>query len=285
MPTTTAEITTAAPASPEDRLKDWWSTSIVDIEPGRIAFRGYPIEQLIGRIGFAEMVWLMVRGALPSPAQAALLEACLVAGVDHGPQAPSIAIARMAMTCGVDINNAMASATNVLGDVHGGAGQAALELYLAIDARQRAGAPLAEALEAVLRPLIAARQPLPGFGHRFHPVDPRAPRLIALAREAVAAGTIGGAFVTIGLGVEDWLAAAKNKRLTMNIDGVTAVIFAELGFSPMLARGLFILSRSVGIMAHAHEQAQQGGRIKGPTPPAFGYRYTGPGRGSLAEPD
>ncbi len=280
----TAATTAATTASPEDRIKDWWSTSIVDIEPGKIAFRGYPIEELIGRIGFAEMVWLMARGELPGPARAALLEACLVAGVDHGPQAPSIAIARMSMTCGIDINNAMASATNVLGDVHGGAGQAALEFYLSIDAHQRAGVPLAEALEAVLRPLIDARQPLPGFGHRFHPVDPRAPRLIALAREAVAAGTIGGDFVTIGLGVEDWLAAAKGKRLTMNIDGVTAVIFAELGFSPMLARGLFILSRSVGIMAHAHEQAQQGGRIKGPTPPSFGYRYVGPGRRTLAEP-
>jgi citrate synthase len=62
----------------------------------------------------------------------------------------------------------------------------------------------------------------------------------------------------------------------LNIDGATAVIYAELGFPPPLARGLFCLSRSVGILAHAWEQMQQGGRNKGPTPPAYRWTYTGP---------
>ena len=64
----------------------------------------------------------------------------------------------------------------------------------------------------------------------------------------------------------------------MNIDGATAVIYSELGFAPALGRGLFILSRSVGILAHAWEQTQQGGRIKGPMSPEIPYRYTGPAR-------
>ncbi len=47
-------------------VTDWWSTAISDIEPGVIRFRGYPpVEQLIGNIGFAEMIWLMVRGRAP----------------------------------------------------------------------------------------------------------------------------------------------------------------------------------------------------------------------------
>ena len=52
----------------------------------------------------------------------------------------------------------------------------------------------------------------------------------------------------------------------MNIDGATAVIYAELGFPPPLCRGLFVLSRSVGALAHAWEQMQQGERNKGPIP-------------------
>ena len=55
-----------------------------------------------------------------------------MAAVDHGPQAPSIAVARMAMTCGVDVNNAMASAINILGDVHGGAVEQCVAFYNAI---------------------------------------------------------------------------------------------------------------------------------------------------------
>src|SRR5207253_8990216 len=119
----------------EGTPENWWSTSIIDMKPGMIRYRGYAIEELIGRVGFAEMIYLMTRGELPSPAAAKLLEAALVAAVDHGPQAPSIATARMAVTCGVGINNAMASAINMLGDVHGGAGEQAVALYNAIGER------------------------------------------------------------------------------------------------------------------------------------------------------
>src|SRR3546814_16833220 len=80
------------------------------------------------------MIGLMLRGELPAVGQGALLEAALMSAVDHGPQAPSIAISRMAMTCGVSLNNAMASAVNVLGDVHGGAGEQAVALYKGIAA-------------------------------------------------------------------------------------------------------------------------------------------------------
>ena len=59
----------------------------------------------------------------------------------------------------------------------------------------------------------------------------------------------------------------------MNIDGATAVIYAELGCPPALARGFFGLSRSVGILAHAWEQTEQGGRNKGPTPPSYRWTY------------
>ena len=74
------------------------------------------------------MIWLLVRGSLPAPGEAALLEAALVASVDHGPQAPSIAAARMAVTCGVGLNTAIATGAGMLGDSHGGAGEQAVEL-------------------------------------------------------------------------------------------------------------------------------------------------------------
>src|SRR6185503_3672663 len=78
----------------EQLLKDaraWWSTALIDIRPGEINVAGYPIQDLIGELSFPEMIWLMLRGELPGAEQGALLEAALVAAVDHGPQAPSIA--------------------------------------------------------------------------------------------------------------------------------------------------------------------------------------------------
>ncbi|MCG7520365.1 citryl-CoA lyase [Ruegeria sp. Ofav3-42] len=249
-------------------VSDWWRTSIIDMEPGRIALRGEPIEGLIGNLSFAEMIWFLVRGDRPSSAQVDLFEAALVAAVDHGPQAPSIATARMAVTCGLPLNNAMASAVNMLGDIHGGAGEQAVELYHFVGSH-------AGELGAALDDWIAEREKiLPGFGHRFHtPTDPRAPRLMALVSEAIENGACDGRFRKIALDIETELARRKGKPVPMNIDGATAVIYAELGFEPPLARGLFCLSRSVGILAHAWEQTQQGGRNKGPTPPKYRWTY------------
>ncbi|HSO06636.1 MAG TPA: citryl-CoA lyase [Pelomicrobium sp.] len=264
-------------SSERQRAEDWWRTEIIEMHPGVIRLRGYPVEELIGRVSFPAMIWLMLRGELPTEAQAALLGAALVAAVDHGPQAPSIAIARMAMTCGLGINNAMASAINALGDVHGGAGEQAVTFYQAIVARMDAGAAVGDAVAAELDAFSAAGgRFVPGFGHRFHPVDPRAPRLLALVDEAARAGTVSGRYAGIGRAVERALAARKGKVIPMNIDGATAVIYAELGFPPPLARGLFILSRSVGILAHAWEQSGQGKRNKGPIPREWLWTYGGP---------
>jgi citrate synthase len=262
----------------DPRVGDWWRTSIIEMRPGVIRYRGYPIQELIGNVSFAQMIWLMTRGELPSVGQGHLLDAALMAAVDHGPQAPSIAIGRMAATCGVGLNNAIASAVNVLGDVHGGAGEQALEMYESMAAHIDAGAVLADAVSLGLDEAIARYGKfVSGFGHRFHPVDPRAPRLLELVDAAARDGHVCGRFARIARGVEDVLAARQGgKRIPMNIDGATAVIYAELGFPAPLARGLFCLSRSVGILAHAWEQTGQGGRNKGPIPREYLWTYDGP---------
>lgn len=253
-------------------VADWWQTSIIDMEPGRISIRGTEIQDLIGNLSFAEMVWLMLRGSRPEEGQARLLEAALVASVDHGPQAPSIAAARMAVTCGLGLNGAMGTAVHMLDDVHGGAGEQLVEwLY-----RLAENAPDDDLASQITAYQAEVNRFIPGFGHRFHkPVDPRAPRLMSLVGEARDNGLVSGRFMELALSIERHLAVLKGKPVPMNIDGATAVIFAELGFAPPLARGLFCLSRSVGAMAHGHEQMQQGGRNKGPTPPHYRWRYAG----------
>ncbi|USH03502.1 citryl-CoA lyase [Grimontia kaedaensis] len=265
-------------------VSDWWKTDVIEMEPGVIRYHGYPIEQLIGNLSFAQMIWLMVRGDVPSQGQAELLDAALMSAVDHGPQAPSIAIARMAATCGVGLNNAMASAVNVLGDVHGGAGEQAVDIYQNVAKRLDQGARLEDAVCAELDLYIEHHGKfIPGFGHRFHPVDPRAPRLMEIVRQAAEKSVVSGRFAAIADRIETELAVRKGKRIPMNIDGATAVIYAELDMPAPLARGLFCLSRSVGILAHAWEQTGQGGRNKGPIPRNLLWSYTGPEKRDLIQ--
>ncbi|CAH2399003.1 citryl-CoA lyase [Mesorhizobium escarrei] len=259
-----------------ERGEEWWQTDIIEMRPGVIRLRGYEVQDLIGRVSFPAMIWLMLRGELPGEEQAALLGIALGAAVDHGPQAPSIAIARMAATCGVGINSAMASAINVLGDVHGGAGEQALAFYGDIAAAVDEGVTLGDAVVARLDRFFAEEKSyVPGLGHRFHPVDPRAPRLIELTRDFAARGIVSGRFADIAEAVEAEVARRKGKKIPLNIDGATAVIYGELGFPPPLTRGLFVLSRSVGILAHAWEQSQQSDRNKGPLPREWLWAYTG----------
>ncbi len=262
--------------SVQQAMQDWWRTDIIDMQPGSIRYHGYAIQDLIGHVSHTEMIWLMLRGERPNAGQTSLLNAALVAGVDHGPQAPSIAIARMAATCGVGLNNAMASGLNVLGDVHGGAGEQAVELYHHIDQLVQQGATLSAASQEALHAFWAGgKKYVPGFGHRFHPVDPRAPRLLELVEQAKAEGVVDGRFAAIAREVERTIHHSKGRLIPMNIDGATAVIYAELGFPAPLARGLFCLSRSVGILAHAWEQMQLPARNKGPIPRQYIWNYSG----------
>ena len=269
-------MTTSDPGAVEQCVRAWWKTKIVEMEPGEIRIRGYPIEDLIGRVSFPQMIWLMLRGELPSPAQASLLEAALVSAVDHGPQAPSIAVARMAMTCGVDLNNAMASALNVLGDIHGGAGEQAVALFSRILSDRGDGESVEAAAERALDPYFEREHRfVPGFGHRYHPTDPRAPRLLELVRDAQSSGVVSGEVADAAVAMEACIERRKGRQIPMNIDGATAVIYGELGFPAPLARGLFCVSRSIGILAHAWEQSLEGARNKGPLPRQFLWTYEG----------
>ncbi|MEV7142068.1 citryl-CoA lyase [Streptomyces tauricus] len=280
-------------AGPQDGLvAQWWATAVSRVEPGIIELREHPVQDLIGRTTFVGTIWLMLRGELPRAGQAGLLEAALVAGVDHGPQAPSIAAARMAATCGVGLNSAMATGVNMLGDVHGGAGQQCVTLLNEIVERhgrdaarptRDAARPTRDAeqaspdveFERVVAEVVAEWQArsryLPGFGHRFHPRDPRRDPLLALVDRAVADGLVAGAHLRAARAVEELLNRGRKagRPVPMNIDGATAVVYAELGFAAPLARGLFVLSRSVGILAHAWEETGQGRRNKSPMPPSM----------------
>jgi citrate synthase len=258
-----------------EEVARWWGTSVSRMEPGVIELRGRPVQDLIGSTSLPSMIWLLARGSLPAPGEAALLEAALVASVDHGPQAPSIAAARMAVTCGVGLNTAIATGVGMLGDSHGGAGEQAVELLGEIRDAERGGADLTAATARVLAAWRSRSRYIPGFGHRFHPLDPRRGPLLSLVEEAVRDGVVDGDYLRAALAVEEALNKGRSRPVPMNIDGATAVIYAELGFAAPLARGLFVLSRSVGILAHAWEESRQGRRNKGPMPPSILPAYLG----------
>ena len=92
---------------------------------------------------------------------------------------------------------------------------------------------------------------VPGFGHRYHNVDPRADKLIDLA---INEGFIGP-HIKLALALQDLVFEKKSIRL--NVDGANAAIFSDLGFEPSLGLGIFMIGRLPGIIAHIHEESME----------------------------
>lgn len=246
----------------------WWDTSISQIKKNEIIIRGYPIEELIGTLSYSQMLYLLLCGEVLSEKKARLLESVLVAGADHGPRAPSIAAARMAATCGISFNSCVATGINVLGDIHGGAAEKAMALFYKTNARLEADPELAfdDVIAEELDQLEQRKEKLGGIGHQLHDDDPRIRRLYALAEALVEEGEISGKYLKIAEAFRSQLETRKKRKMTMNVDGVAAAIQCELGIPAESAKGIFALSRGMGIVAHALEELQNGVLIKGPCP-------------------
>ena len=161
-----------------------WHTNLTLIEPNRILIRGYPLDEMMGRVSFGEAIYLLLTGELPTPSIGRLIEAMLVSFIDHGATPPSTLVARNAATTGSSLRGAVAAGVLGFGRHHGGdilACRQVLDDGLAV---VRGGASIAEAGATLAGRLVDTNEiPPPGFGHRFHTRDPRATRLLQLAHE------------------------------------------------------------------------------------------------------
>lgn len=227
-----------------------WTTELSWAEPNRLLVRGYRLEELMGRISFAEAVYLLFRGELPPPGTGALLEALLVASLDHGPGAPTALAARNAASTGAPLNAAIAAGVLCVNRHHGGAIEGCmLLLERAVAQKREQGKTAREVARETVSAALAAGQRLPGFGHRLHTRDPRTARLYQLAEEA----GVGGEYVEMMGALQEALREA-GKELPINVDGAIASLLCELGFPAALGNVFFIIGRAPGLAAQAYEE-------------------------------
>ena len=80
-----------------------WQSSLTEISPNKILNRGYPLDEMMGRLGFAEAVYLLLMGELPTASIGRMLNAVLVSSIDHGVTPPSTLAARNVATSGAPL--------------------------------------------------------------------------------------------------------------------------------------------------------------------------------------
>jgi citrate synthase len=251
----------ATPSPPERRTQPraagvHWQSALTAIAPNKILIRGYPVDEMMGRLSFADAVYLLLMGELPSPAIGRMLNAVLVSTLDHGVTPPSTLAARNVATSGAPLKDCVAAGILAFGPHHGGDIGSCMRFLDAGLTQVRGGLSLQAAAEALVEGCRRAAQTPPGFGHRFHTRDPRAARLFQMALEL----ELEGEHVRMIRAVERVLESARAQAAPptpVNVDGAIAAICADLGFAYELGNAIFLISRLPGLIAHAHEEGSR----------------------------
>src|SRR5580765_3080346 len=126
-----------------------WQSALTEIEPNKILIRGYPLDEMMGRLGFAEAVYLLLMGELPTPAIGRMLNAVLVSSLDHGVAPPSTLAARNVATSGAPLKDSVAAGILAFGPRHGGDIETCMRFLDTGLALVRSGRSLKEAAAAL----------------------------------------------------------------------------------------------------------------------------------------
>jgi len=266
--------------SPRTAASGQWRTAITQIEPNKILIRGYPVDEIMGRLNFAEAIYLLLVGELPTPTVGKMLGAVLSSSLDHGVTPPSTLAARNIATTGAPLHASVAGGVLSFGPHHGGDIESCMRFLDSGLALVRSGLTLDGAAGEIVKRCLDRGETPPGFGHRFHTRDPRAARLFQMALEL----ELEGDHIRMMRAVERALDARPDSQehpLPINVDGAIAAVCGDLGFAYELGNAMFIVSRVPGLIAHAHEERQRQDPMRQIDP--RDHHYDGPRERRLPE--
>ena len=231
-----------------------WRTAIARTDDTSIRIRGYDVTAMMRQSTFAGLVFLLHKGRLPTPDEAKLIDAILIGVASPGSGAPSCAASRLVASGNrQSLSAAVAAGVLAIGDEHGGAGEACMEMITAVVDRARAGGvSIDDAAHAVVEEMRRASQRIPGIGHRRLTTDPRVDVLFTMARDA----NIAGDGIVAARAIEKAV-AAQVKPLPLNIDGALAAILHDMGFPPPAGKLVFIVGRVAGLTAEVAEEHER----------------------------
>jgi citrate synthase len=226
-----------------------WSTT------DRIVVRGkdFPAE-ILGKVNLGDFAWLQLTGKMPTPQESNIFNAIIVTLVEHG-LTPSAIAARMTYATAPESLQAAVAAglcglgTKAVGSMEG----AAKYLSEALPKDAPVDADLDALASKIVAQFRAQREAVPGLGHLIHkPIDPRTPRLFAIAEE----NGFSGRYVDLLKRVQREAERVSGKSLPINATGVIGAISCELGFSWKITRGFGVMARAIGLVGHIMEEIE-----------------------------
>ncbi len=228
-----------------------WKTAITKVEPNKIVVRGYRLDDLMGKMTYPQIVYLLIKGELPTRNVGNILDAILVSSVDHGLTPPSCQAAVTAASTGAPINAALAAGILSINEFHGGAIEQGMRtLEEAVDLMHDERLSMDEAAERIVKKYLDSKRKIMGYGHRIHANDPRTEKLFHLADES----GITGKYIEMSKSIRMAMKNLRGKDLPINVDGAIAAVLCEINIPSELANAFFIMARIPGLVAHIYEE-------------------------------
>jgi citrate synthase len=203
--------------------------------------RGYDLnKELVGKITFTEMISLMLRGRLPTPDEAKMLDALLVILVEHG-MVSHVVAARLIYHCAPEaIQAAVAAALCGAGSVHLGSSEWSAKMLTDALPPDKQDADLDAVATAIFEDYSRRKQRLPGIGHRTHAEgDPRAEILFKIANETKIYGKYSELMQKLSK-----VASERRKRLIpVNVTGAIGAIALDMGYPWQITKAFALIGR------------------------------------------
>ncbi|MEX2650232.1 MAG: citryl-CoA lyase [Alphaproteobacteria bacterium] len=238
----------------------YWTTAVSDVDAEDVHIRGYPLREVLGELPFAAATFLLIRGRLPSPGEARMMDGLLCAVLDYSLQKPGTMAARYCVSANPNMAAGLAAAVLSVGEytlAPDDAGRFIAKTFAAYKASGRDRASEAVRLVAELR---AQHRRVPGFGHpNFRFVDPRAAKLKRISQLAGVWSEECEWYVAVH---SAFIEAADKPDLVINDVGMMAAIMVGMGFTPAEMTGIAVLSSLPGVIAHVSEELQTEVRIR-----------------------
>ncbi|HEX7017724.1 MAG TPA: citryl-CoA lyase [Patescibacteria group bacterium] len=214
--------------------------------------RGHNLTELVKEANFVSTLFLSLTGRKPTSAEEKILNAILVASIDHGINPASGFVPRVVAASGNEILTAMASTLLALGPYHGGAITAAMEVFSHLQQQNHDKEKACADLVAGYR---QTKKRVPGYGHaHYRDEDPRTTQLFNLAQQAGLNVDVINLARLLELKIEENL----NRKLVLNIDGAIAALLVTLGIDPKAGNAIFGVARVAGSIAHIVEEQNSG---------------------------
>jgi citrate synthase len=207
------------------------------------------VDDLIGELTFTEMSYFAITGRRPTRAQTRIFDAVLVTLMEHGLTPSAIATRMIYASTPESLQAGVSAGLLAVGSVFVGTMEgcgALIERILTAPDKDATAREIADEYRS-------ARRPIPGFGHHMHkPDDPRTPKLFAIAESEGVSGDHIAALRTLSAAVDERF----GKHLTINATGAIAALLGEIEFPAPVMRGVAVISRSAGLVAHIAEEQQ-----------------------------